>query len=186
MLKGKIGPDHKLLSELVNKCVLPRTKHRHKMSHHDLGLVGTIDDQQKVNLPLFMLCHITRMINLERGSHGFAYGFLLTKVFEAHHIPLSAWKTGSQMDMFDKKTLEEYELLQPVPSAKGNGPMSQMFLDLQTANAQVVKLERENAKLKIELSAAHTEISSLKDKMLHQQTVHNNRIDKLLYLMENN
>ncbi|MCD7467266.1 hypothetical protein HAX54_004595 [Datura stramonium] len=38
----------------------------------------------------------------------------LPKVFEAHRIPLSIGKVGSQMDMFDKKTLEECELVQTV------------------------------------------------------------------------
>lgn len=64
--------------------------------------------------------------------------------------------------------------------------MTQMLLDLQKVNARVAVLEGENAQLKVDLSTVDVEISKLKERMLHEQLVHNNRIDKLLSLMEKN
>ncbi|MCD7452942.1 hypothetical protein HAX54_018911 [Datura stramonium] len=55
---------------------------------------------------------------------------------------------------------------------------------LWTATAQMAKLERDNAQFKTDLSTANAEISNPKDRMLSEQSVHNNRIDKLHSLIE--
>ncbi|MCD9641964.1 hypothetical protein HAX54_028523 [Datura stramonium] len=69
---------------------------------------------------------------------------------------------------------------------KRKRPVSQMLLDQQNANARVAELERATAQLKNDLSTAHSKISSLEYKILNKKIVHNNRIDKLLSLMEKN
>lgn len=48
----------------------------------------------------------------------------------------------------------------------------------------MVALESENARLKAELKNATGELLTLKEKMLDDQRVHNNRIDKLLALVD--
>ncbi|MCE2055735.1 hypothetical protein HAX54_043314 [Datura stramonium] len=67
--------------------------------------------------------------------------------------------------------------------SKEKGPVTQMIFDLHTATARVVELKRENAQLKTDLYTANVEICTLKDRMLSEQSVHNNRIDKLLSLI---
>ncbi|MCD7468365.1 hypothetical protein HAX54_006453 [Datura stramonium] len=71
----------------------------------------------------------------------------------------------------------------PAPSTLALFPEFMTF-DLHTAITRVAKLKRENAQLKVDLPTANAEISTLKDRMLSEQSVHNNRIDKLFSLIE--
>ncbi|MCD9639821.1 hypothetical protein HAX54_024564 [Datura stramonium] len=66
------------------------------------------------------------------------------------------------------------------PWSKGKSPSTQLLQDLQVANDHNVVLAKEIAKLKLEMSASHDENVKLKEQMIHQQSVHNNHIDKLL------
>ncbi|MCD7464701.1 hypothetical protein HAX54_053253 [Datura stramonium] len=70
------------------------------------------------------------------------------------------------------------------PGSKEKQPVTQMTFDLHTATARVTELKRENAQLKDDLSTANAEISTLKDIILSEQSVHHNKIDKLLSLID--
>lgn len=119
VLKGEMGSDHKLLFKLVNKCLLPRTERRHETSYKDLGVMDMIDTCQKVNLPLLMIKHMTRVITPKKDVHGLAYVFFLTKVFEAKGVPLGEGKKRSRKEMFDRKTPQECDCVQAGPGLKG-------------------------------------------------------------------
>ncbi|MCE0482589.1 hypothetical protein HAX54_041498 [Datura stramonium] len=51
---------------------------------------------------------------------------------------------------------------------EGNSPVTQLLMDLETTQAHVVTLERENAQLKTELKGATDEISNLKEKKFEE------------------
>lgn len=100
VLKREMKPSHKLLFEFVNKCLFPHTEHRHEATYRYLGLMESLDTNQRVNLPELMIKHMARVVDPERSAHGLSYGFLLTQLFEAHQV-LFVGKVVSKKELFD-------------------------------------------------------------------------------------
>ena len=61
----------------------------------DMCYTDLLDRGEKINLPMIMISHITRIANTSK-DHDIGYGFLLTSVFEKLGIPLQK-RVGFQL-----------------------------------------------------------------------------------------
>lgn len=107
VLKGEMKPFHKLLLEFVDKCVLPRTKRRHKASLCNLAIMYVLDLDLLINLPALMIKHMSRIVDPSPGPHGLAYGFFLFSVFAAFVVPLGKGRLSIKKELLCQCTLME-------------------------------------------------------------------------------
>ncbi|XP_015082021.1 uncharacterized protein LOC107025797 [Solanum pennellii] len=148
VFKGEMTPSHKLLFELVNKCLLPRCKRMNEANCLDMLVMDVIDQGMLVNLPSLMVKHMTRAAE---GSHALPYGFWLTRVFTHFKVPLNIGKRGGKKDMINRSTLAECDLLPRALGFKSNSLITQLINELEEAKAEKAKAEAENIVLKSEI-----------------------------------
>ncbi|KAH0742892.1 hypothetical protein KY290_030885 [Solanum tuberosum] len=148
VFKGEMTPAHKLLFELVNKCILPRCERRNEANCLDMLVMDVIDQGMLVNLPSLMVKHMTRAAE---GSHALPYGFWLTRVFTHFKVPLNVGKRGGKKDMISRSTLAECDLLPKALGCKSNSLITQLINELEEAKAEKAKVEAENVVLKAEV-----------------------------------
>lgn len=148
VFKGDMTPAHKLLCELVNKCILPRYERRNEANCLDMLVMDVIDQGMLVNLPSLMVKHMTRAAE---GSHALPYGFWLTRVFTHFKVPLNVGKRRGKKDMISRSTLAECDLLPKALGCKSNSLITQLINELEEAKAEKAKVEAENVVLKAEV-----------------------------------
>ncbi|KAK6783974.1 hypothetical protein RDI58_017428 [Solanum bulbocastanum] len=148
VFKGEMTPAHKLLFELVNKCILPRCERRNEANCLDMLVMDVIDQGMLVNLPSLMMKHMTRAAE---GSLALPYGFWLTRVFIHFKVPLNVGKMGGKKDMISRSTLVECDLVPKALGSKSNSLITQLINELEEAKAEKAKVEAENVVLKAEV-----------------------------------
>lgn len=101
--KGEMKPVHKLLFELVNKCLMLRSERRNEVTYLDITVMEFLDQNRPVNLPSLMNKHMARATNQEKGYSCSAILFFFTRIFEHFKVPLRAPKKGTKKDMLMRK-----------------------------------------------------------------------------------
>jgi len=86
---------HQLLFWFIIKNVIPRGQGRNLTDAMDQCFSDLMDQEEQINLPAIMICHIARIANTTR-EHDLGYGFLLTRVFEHFGVDVKK-KVGVQM-----------------------------------------------------------------------------------------
>nr|XP_016433873.1 PREDICTED: uncharacterized protein LOC107760350 [Nicotiana tabacum] len=97
--KSEMRPEHKVLFEFVNKCLLPRQERRHIANYMDLVLMECLERGKQINWLAFIIKLLDRVIN---GSKFYVtpYGFILTTVLDRLNVPLKKWEMASSKDHF--------------------------------------------------------------------------------------
>ncbi|GAB2284034.1 hypothetical protein Dimus_018516 [Dionaea muscipula] len=83
-------PFHRFLQIFVMKNLVPRFGKRDITSFMDLTYMDYLLSRRKINLPRVIIRHMTYVINVP--NHELPYGELLTRIFEAFHVPLNYMK----------------------------------------------------------------------------------------------
>ncbi|GAB2285720.1 hypothetical protein Dimus_020158 [Dionaea muscipula] len=94
----EIKPFHRFLQIFVMKNLVPRFGKRDITSFMDLAYMGYLLSRRKINLPRVIIRHMEYMINVP--NHELPYGELLTRIFEAFHVPLNS-KKGEDPKRYD-------------------------------------------------------------------------------------
>ncbi|XP_070018051.1 uncharacterized protein [Nicotiana sylvestris] len=79
--KSEMKPQHKVLFEFVNKCLLPRQERRHIANYMDFVLMECLECGRQINWPAFIIKQLDRVINGSK-AHATPYGFILTTVLD--------------------------------------------------------------------------------------------------------
>ncbi|XP_019241822.1 PREDICTED: uncharacterized protein LOC109221838, partial [Nicotiana attenuata] len=103
--KSEMRPEHKVLFEFVNKCLLPRQERRHTANCMDLVLMQCLVEGKQINWHAFIAKLLDRVLNGSK-AHSIPYGFILTAVLDKLNVPLKKWEMASSKEHFGIKTLQ--------------------------------------------------------------------------------
>ncbi|GAB2266136.1 hypothetical protein Dimus_001158 [Dionaea muscipula] len=90
----EMKPFHRFLQLFVMKNLVPRFGKRDITSFMDLTYMDYLLSRRKINLPRVIIRHMEYVINVP--NHEMPYGELLTRIFEAFHVPLNYKKGETQ------------------------------------------------------------------------------------------
>lgn len=136
VFKAEMPPFLKLLFEVMHKVILPRGERRHEVIFFYMGIAHTIDLQELIDWPTLIMLHMARIVDPTEGPHQLAYGNLLTYVFRAFKIPLSAGRALTKKDMIDRHTALECQVAAPAVVAaapippRTTGAITQLIQEL--------------------------------------------------------
>nr|XP_016455665.1 PREDICTED: uncharacterized protein LOC107779701 [Nicotiana tabacum] len=85
--KSEMRPQHKVVFEFANKCLLPRQERRHTTNYMDLVLMECLERGKQINWPALTVKLLDRVINGSK-AHSTPYGFILTTVLDRLNVPL--------------------------------------------------------------------------------------------------
>ncbi|GAB2275543.1 hypothetical protein Dimus_010300, partial [Dionaea muscipula] len=94
----EMKPFHRFLQIFVMKNLVPRFGKRNITSFMDLTYMDYLLSRRKINLPRVIIRHMAYVINVP--NHELPYGELLTRIFEAFHVPLN-YKKGEDPKRYD-------------------------------------------------------------------------------------
>lgn len=146
MLKGVMGPFHKLLFEIVHRGVLSRGHKCHIASLRDMGLMNALECKEHIDWPTFIITHLARIINPQFGSHQLTFDNLLTKVFTVFEVPLGEGRNLTWAYMFTQSILADFgfptelEMVSNV-SQHPSGPITQLLRRLKISTDKCATLE---------------------------------------------
>ncbi|KAG5580525.1 hypothetical protein H5410_051152 [Solanum commersonii] len=106
------------------------------------------------NLPVLILEHVYKIVVKEKGKHGMAYRYFLTKLFKYLEISLREIIVGTVKQPFSMYTLVECESMEGRPGQMIKMPQlvvekSQLKRELEEMTALVTKMNGEIALLKL-------------------------------------
>lgn len=126
----------------MNKDVLPRDDGKHEDSIRDVGIMNSIDLDEKVNLPALIIKHIQTMIFLSIDPYGLAYNFSLPTMFEDSGVVLQDGKLVTKNDMITAKTLGEcYCLLSKTTGVNASSPVTPLMMNLKATQEKKSRTE---------------------------------------------
>ncbi|GAB2283995.1 hypothetical protein Dimus_018476 [Dionaea muscipula] len=94
----EMKPFHRFLQIFVMKNLVPRFGKRDITSFMDLTYMDYLLLRREINLPRVIIRHMAYVINVP--NHELPYGELLTRIFEAFHMPLN-YKKGEDPKRYD-------------------------------------------------------------------------------------
>lgn len=132
VLKGVMGPVHKLLFKIVHKGILPRGHYRHIASLRDIGLMNALECKDHIDL--LIIKHLARIFDPQLGSHQLALG--------------EGWAL-TRADMFTQSILADCGIpIEPEQVSNASpcpfGPVSQLLRELKVVEDKTATLELEN------------------------------------------
>lgn len=147
VLKGVMGPVHKLLFKIVHKGILPRGHYRHIASLRDIGLMNALECKDHIDL--LIIKHLARIFDPQLGSHQLAFDNLLTRVFTVFEVALGEGWALTRADMFTQSILADCGIpIEPEQVSNASpcpfGPVSQLLRELKVVEDKTATLELEN------------------------------------------
>ncbi|KAH0651609.1 hypothetical protein KY290_032516 [Solanum tuberosum] len=117
-----------------------------------------------LNLPVFILEHVHKIVVKQKGKLGMAYRYFLTKLFKHLEISLRAGTVGTMKQPFSMYTLVECECMEGRPGQLSKKSQlvvekRQLKHELEEMTALVTKENAEIALLKAQLAKEQTEAS---------------------------
>ncbi|GAB2297766.1 hypothetical protein Dimus_031852, partial [Dionaea muscipula] len=94
----EMKPFHRFLKIFVMKNLVPRFGKRDITSIMDLTYMDYLLSRRKIDLPRVIIRHMSYVINVP--NHELPYGELLSRIYEAFHVPLNC-KKGEDPKMYD-------------------------------------------------------------------------------------
>ncbi|XP_019238649.1 PREDICTED: uncharacterized protein LOC109218728 [Nicotiana attenuata] len=169
--KSEMRPDHKVLFEFVNKCLLPRQERRHTTNYMDLVLMQCLNEGKQINWPAFIVKLLERVLNGSK-AHAIPYGFILTTVLERLNVPLKKWEMASSKEHFGSKTLQacDYMLstapVEPGSSVKTpvNSKVRALIQEVGAKDTEIARLQARVAELEGERNGLRAELAKEKEK----------------------
>jgi len=102
--KGDMQPLHQLISWFLIKNIIPRVQGRNQADAMDQCLTDLMERGEPINLPAFVVNHITQIPTTPR-THDLGYGFLLTRVFEHFGVELKKKVDAQVIDEIGSSTI---------------------------------------------------------------------------------
>ncbi|XP_070011743.1 uncharacterized protein [Nicotiana sylvestris] len=169
--KSEMRPEHKVLFEFVNKCLLPRQERRYTANYMDLVLIECLVRGMQINWPAFIVKLLDRVINGSK-AHATPYGFILTTVLDRLNVPLMKWEMASCKEHFGVKTLLACDYLvnatpvEPGSSLKTpvNSKVRALVQECGSKDAEIARLQAHVAELETKRDDLRTELAKEKEK----------------------
>lgn len=117
--------------------------------------MNDLETQVRFNFPALMVQRMKRVINPQKGRHGLAYGYLLSRVFNHFQVKCGKGQVCTKKEMIDKKTLRECGFGKP--GLKVKSTVANLLDELQLSRAHVISLESEIHGLRQDLKFAHAQ-----------------------------
>nr|XP_016440658.1 PREDICTED: uncharacterized protein LOC107766394 [Nicotiana tabacum] len=162
--KSEMRPEHKVVFEFLNKCLLPRQERRHTANYMDLVLMECLERGKQINWPAFIIKLLDRVINGSK-AHVTPYGFILTTVLDRLNVPLK-WEMASSKEHFGIKTLLAYDYsVNAIPIEPGSSQKTPINSKVRTLVQECAAKDAEIAQLKARVVEVKTEKDGLRTQL---------------------